>query len=46
MVRVHVEQAPSGKWFASYMGWGRKFDTEEAAWKYANSFISGDDSER
>lgn len=45
-MNVHIEQAPSGKWFVSYMGWGRKFDSEEAARKYADSYISGNDLER
>jgi hypothetical protein len=46
MARTQVVQSPSGKWFADHQGWGRKFDTEEAARKYAESFETGDDSER
>lgn len=46
MSKTHVEQAPNGKWFASYQGWGRKFDTEEAARAYAETFETGDDSRR
>jgi hypothetical protein len=37
MEAVAVEQAPSGKWFVSFMGWGRRFETEDAARDYADN---------
>lgn len=36
-VRVHIEQAPSGKWFVSFCGWGRSFSDEAAAREYAEN---------
>lgn len=28
--RVSIEQAPNGKWFVSFMGWGRCLGYDEA----------------
>jgi hypothetical protein len=39
--QVHIEQAPSGAWFVSLRGWGRKFGDEEKAREHYESLLTG-----
>jgi hypothetical protein len=50
MDKVQVVCSPLGIWFADHQGWGRRFgkgpEAQEAAQKYAETFLSGDISKR